>query len=293
MSNVVFKPSLNISSIIAGTETPPWLLDVVNASSLVIREQSILNMSSNSGVQNLQGFLFRTPKWAINGVYFDGILKTEHKSSVKLTQFPIQSGCMGTDHAVVEPAELTIDVMMSDANNVRNLNRKELLNSTIQFLKSLVKNSNYVEINSDLNGEGRSVNAWTILRGMQLSRTPITVETRLHDYKNMIVEELSTPDDYKTYTAMKCSVRLREIITVGVSSYANSLRPMETLDAASDFGETQSIPVPGAEEFLDDVKKGFETLGDPNGSLWVNADKVANKFFQKYGKKALEYFGIE
>lgn len=286
--SIIFKPKINISEILAGSSVPPWLVDIVNIPNSIIKDQSILNLSSGLNVKNIQGFLFKTPKWGINGVYFDGILKTEHKSSVKLTQFPIQSGCMGTDHAVVEPASLSIDIMMSDANNIRNLNKSELLNTVIQYLKSLVKNSNYVEINSDLNGDGRSVNAWTILRGMQLARTPITVETRLHDYKNMIIEELSVPDDYKTYTALRCSVRLREIITVGVSDYTTSKRPLETMEKPANFGEVQGNPIVDfAKNTAEKASKTLNILTDPNNSALVNvvnfAQKV-NKYFQNFIK---------
>ena len=288
MNDIKFKAGINISSIIAGTTTPPWLVDIVNIPNAIIKNQSILNMSSGLNVQNIQGFLFRTPKWGINGVYFDGILRTEHKSSVKLTQFPIQNGCMGTDHAIVEPAALSIDIMMSDANNVRNFNKVDLINTVIQYLKSLVKNSNYVEINSDLNGEGRSVNAWTILRGMQLSRTPITVETRLHEYKNMIIEELSVPDDYKTYTALKCSVRLREIITVGVSNYTTSLRPLETMAETSNYGEVQGNPIVDfAKNTAEKANKALNILTDQNNSALVNVVNLAqkvNKYFQNFIK---------
>jgi hypothetical protein len=288
MSSIIFKPKINISEILAGSSVPPWLVDIVNIPNSIIKNQSILNMSSGLNVKNIQGFLFKTPKWGINGVYFDGILKTEHKSSVKLTQFPIQSGCMGTDHAVVEPASLSIDIMMSDANNIRNLNKSELLNTVIQYLKSLVKNSNYVEINSNLNGDGRSVNAWTILRGMQLARTPITVETRLHDYKNMIIEELSVPDDYKTYTALKCSVRLREIITVGVSDYTTSKRPLETMEKPANFGEVQGNKIVDfAKDAAEKGAKVLNILTDSNNSALVNVINLAqkaNKYFQNFIK---------
>lgn len=283
--SIIFKPKINISEILAGSSVPPWLVDIVNIPNSIIKDQSILNLSSGLNVKNIQGFLFKTPKWGINGVYFDGILKTEHKSSVKLTQFPIQSGCMGTDHAVVEPASLSIDIMMSDANNIRNLNKTELLNTVIQYLKSLVKNSNYVEINSDLNGDGRSVNAWTILRGMQLARTPITVETRLHDYKNMIIEELSVPDDYKTYTALRCSVRLREIITVGVSDYTTSKRPLETMEKPANFGEVQGNKiVDSLKTGLNELNEAVKILGNQSNSALVNLKTLYDHLFQQYIK---------
>lgn len=285
MSSIIFKPKINISEILAGSSVPPWLIDIVNIPNNIIKNQSILNMSSGLSVKNIQGFLFKTPKWGINGVYFDGIMKTEHKSSVKLTQYPIQSGNMGTDHAIVEPALLSIDVMMSDANNIRNLNKTELLNTIIQYLKSLVKNSNFVEINTDLNGDGRSINAWTILRGMQLARTPITVETRLHEYKNMIIEELSVPDDYTTYTALKCSVRLREIITVGVANYTSSKRPLETLEKSANFGEVQGNPIIDfSKNILSDTNKALQILSNTENSAITNLSTVVNKIYQKYIK---------
>ncbi|WP_371374911.1 phage baseplate protein [Sporomusa aerivorans] len=69
-----------------------------------------------SGIANLDTFLFRTPKWPIGGVYFDGIMRTEHVSRVRPTQYPVQTGVTMTDHAIIEPAELTIEVMMSDCH---------------------------------------------------------------------------------------------------------------------------------------------------------------------------------
>lgn len=264
---------ININSYLAGATVPHWLVDIVDIPQSIIQQKAILNLSSGSSIKNIQGFLFRTPKWGINGVYFDGIMKTEHKSTIKLTQYPIQSGCTGTDHAVVEPAVLTIDVMMSDANNIKSFNKADILDSVFQLLKGLIKNSNYVEMQRDLTGEGRSINAWTVLRGMQLSRTPITVETRLHTYKNMVIEELTAPDDVKTYTALKCTVRLREIITVGVSTYESSKRPMET-ETPTNIGEAQGDFLGSnflndntktktkqlAELFHGSVKEGFKEL---------------------------------
>lgn len=286
MNEIKFKAGLNISSIIAGTTIPPWMADIVNIPAQIIKGQSVLDMSSGLNVQNLQGFLFRPQKWGIGGVYFDGILKTEHKSNVKLTQFPIQSGCMGTDHAVVEPATLTLEIMMSDANNIRSFNKSDILNSVIQYLKTLVKNSNYVEINTDLNGEGRSVNAWSILRGMQLARTPLTVETRLHEYKNMIIEELTAPDDFKTFSALKCTAILREIITVGVSDYVSSKRPFETLEKSEDFGEVQGNFLPDwVKNLPSDLIKAGNILSNSENSFLVNLETVVKKAFQKYIKK--------
>lgn len=68
---------------------------------------------------------------------------------------------------------------------------------------------------------------------MQLDRVPIAVETRLQNYSNMLITELSAPDDYKTLNALKCTVHLQEIIFANVSEIAVSARPASTTGASS------------------------------------------------------------
>ncbi|WP_371374909.1 phage baseplate protein [Sporomusa aerivorans] len=59
--------------------------------------------------------------------------------------------------------------------------------------------------------------AWMTLKAMQLARQPLVVETRLQTYQNMLIEELSAPDDVKTLNALKTTARLREIIVADVA----------------------------------------------------------------------------
>ena len=77
-------------------------------------------------------------------------------------------------------------------------------------------------------GEGRSVKAWGTLISLMQSRVPLTVETRLQTYKNMIIEEVSSPDDCTTYYGLKCTVRLREIIFAEVAETETSARAAAT-----------------------------------------------------------------
>ncbi|WP_289050622.1 phage baseplate protein [uncultured Acidaminococcus sp.] len=181
-----------------------------------------------TGYDNLTGFLFRTPTWPIGGVYFDGIMKTEHVSRIKPTQYPVQTGVTMTDHAIVEPAELSIEVMMTDAETSNFFSMAPMINVLYSITKiaqeySVFKNL-CSQIPSQLQGDGRSAAAWTTLRAMQVARTPITVETRLQTYDNMIIEELSAPDDVKTLNAFRCTVRLREIFFATVAETQVSKR---------------------------------------------------------------------
>jgi len=186
--------------------------------------------------------LFKTPKWPIGGVYFDGIMRTEHASRIRATQYPVQTGVVMTDHAVIMPAEVTVEIMMTDCTNSAYFSGDTNTEIIYEALKLVNMYSNIVEQkpnNVIPTGDGRSALVWTTLKAMQQSRVPITVETRLQTYKNMIIEEMSAPDDNKTYHALKCTLHLKEIIMAGVAETQTSARAATTT-AASTGGTSQA-----------------------------------------------------
>ena len=233
---LIFKENLDIKQYLNGV-TPHWLQDIINIPKSILQEKEILNLSSYSELGsstllagaliqgNTEGFLFKSNQWPIGGIYFDGIMRTEHNSTLRMTTFPVQNGTYGVDHAVVEPSLLVIEVMMSDVMTIKHNNSPTVLNQIQNLLQKAIPSSNAVQMNSNLTGEGHSVNAWSVLKSMQQSRIPITVETRLQTYNNMLIESLSAPDDFKTQNALRCTVRLKEIITVGTGAKKTSARP--------------------------------------------------------------------
>lgn len=215
------------SDVLSGKKKPGWM-DFSQQIAKLTGKYELLNMVS--GLTNLDTFLFRTPKWPIGGVYFDGIMRTEHTSRIRPTQYPVQTGVTMTDHAVIEPAELTIEVMMSDCHTMPFVANEPILDAVYQAMQSTTMMfSNFMQVkNSADTAENRSVHAWAMLKKMQLSRIPITVETRLQTYENMLIEELSAPDDIKTLNVLKCTVRLREIIFAYVAETQVSARAAAT-----------------------------------------------------------------
>ena len=103
---------VNYFSDLVSTQKKPDWMDFGAQIAKLSGDYRILDFVT--GFEGLQKFAFRTPKWPIGGMYFDGIMRTEHVSRVRPTQYPVQTGVTMTDHAIVEPAELTIDVMMTD-----------------------------------------------------------------------------------------------------------------------------------------------------------------------------------
>lgn len=282
---LIFKENLDIKQYLNGV-TPHWLQDIINIPKSILQEKEILNLSSYSELGsstllagaliqgNTEGFLFKSNQWPIGGIYFDGIMRTEHNSTLRMTTFPVQNGTYGVDHAVVEPSLLVIEVMMSDVMTIKHNNSPTVLNQIQNLLQKAIPSSNAVQMNSNLTGEGHSVNAWSVLKSMQQSRIPITVETRLQTYNNMLIESLSAPDDFKTQNALRCTVRLKEIITVGTGAKITSARP-ELQESNNTQAEVNAKPI--EESVVNGIVNATQTndfvnqisQGVANGITWL------------------------
>lgn len=144
-------------------------------------------------------------KASIGGLVFDAVIKTDHTSKLTATSHPVESGANISDHAFVEPSEISIEVAVSDS-----------------------------ERNKGTFGSGsRSLKAFRELIKLQTSRRLITVVTRFKTYRNMLIISVSVPDDYTTMNAFKANLMLREIPIVKTS------RVSVTARATSDSGQVQ------------------------------------------------------
>ncbi len=256
----------SLADFIASDEKPTWMRFGITMGQLT-GSYKIANFMS--GLAGLESFTFQGKNWTIGGMAFDGILRTDHQSTVRTTQYPVQTGVVMTDHAIVEPAELTIDIMMTDAASdiligdsikesflagavgnilgskvgnavktaIKVKNTVEKLQGVVDKAQSITKQKTGLSsLISELSGSSimsstgssRSIDAWGALKKMQLERQPITVVTRLQTYENMIIKELSAPDDYMTLNALKCTVHLRQIIFANVAEVKESARAAST-----------------------------------------------------------------
>ena len=248
------------SDLVSGNQKPDWM-KISTEIGKMTGHYEIINFLT--GYKDMEQFLFRTPKWPIGGMYFDGIMRTEHISRIRPTNYPVQTGVTMTDHSIIEPAELTIEIMMSDAKADSYMQTPPVIGNIIQSMGTMYSNFAGLPCMPSMvttPGEGRSIDAWKSLRAMQMARTPITVETRLQTYHNMLIEELSAPDDVNTLHALRCTIRLREIIFATVAETAVSARASASA-AESSSGQT---PV----QTGDDVNKtAARAILDAGGSI--------------------------
>ena len=283
----------SLASFVAGDTKPTWMQFGVTMGQLT-GNYKIANFMS--GLAGLENFTFQGKNWTIGGMAFDGILRTDHQSTVRATQYPVQTGVTMTDHAIVEPAELTIDIMMTDAasdlligdsmkesfvagavgnilgSKAGNVVKTALkVKNTVEKLQGLAdkvqsmskQKTSLSSLFNELTGNGlvsstgssRSIDAWGALKKMQLERIPLTVVTRLQTYENMIIEELSAPDDYMTLNALKCTVHLKQIIFANVAEVKESARPSCTKQP-TEGGQTPA-QVQGNNTAIVEIKQGI------------------------------------
>lgn len=146
-------------------------------------------------------YIDTNPSSVTDGKYiFDAFFKIQHDTNLTITESPVQVGSNISDHAYMEPKELTFDIGMSD-----------VMTSAIdgQFT----------------DGNSRSVSAYKVLRNLQEQRIPCNAVTRLGTYTNMLVETISAPDDNTTACGLKATVTMKEILVVAVQTVKISERP--------------------------------------------------------------------
>ena len=133
---------------------------------------------------------------SIGSLYFDAVIKTDHTSKLTMTDHPVEAGANITDHAYVEPSEISMEIGVSDS-----------------------------AFEAGRFGAGtRSVTAFQELLKLQHSREPLTVVTRLNTYRNMLISSITAPDDFSTMHALKAVIMMREVMVVTAETVTVSPR---------------------------------------------------------------------
>ena len=157
---------------------------------------------------------------AFRNYFFDAVLRTEHLSTRRATQHPIQTGANITDHSFQIPSTLTMEIGVSDVMDV-------------------------IDTNWNWNQHGtsvKSVNAYQDLILLQKSGLPLTIVTRLNSYENMIIESISAIEEYRTINELRASIRFVEImIAGGVGVSKESIDPHQSSVTQNGVNATTQI----------------------------------------------------
>lgn len=198
----------------------------------VFNNQTLLDYTT--AFNNFEDYILYTPKWTIGGAAFSGIMRTNHSLSVEATHYPVQSGSVMTDHAILFPAELDIEVMVSDAEvYARSIKTGNRLFDTVLDVynkaTSIIPITNFFAPPGQpaLTGD-RGISAWTLFANMIIARVPVDIVTRLGTYHNMLLVHAETPDDRQTLHGLNCTLHFEQIDVAQVAEVQVSARSQTT-----------------------------------------------------------------
>lgn len=125
-------------------------------------------------------------KTNIAGFFFDGFLNVSHERKLTTTSSPVETGAAIVDHAYIEPAKITMKIIVSDVH------------------QSLIPGQ------FD-GGYARHTQAWQLLKQLQNDRIPMYVFTKLDTYENMLITSITADDNADTFECLIADVELTEI----------------------------------------------------------------------------------
>lgn len=127
---------------------------------------------------------------SMGGLVFDAVFEESHDADLEITDNPVETGVVVSDHAFMTPLRVKIFAGVSDT---------PLTTSTDDPFAS---------------DAGRSRRAFELLTELQKRAEPFDLQTGLKLYRNMLVKSLRTSQDKDTSGALIFAAELREVIIV-------------------------------------------------------------------------------
>lgn len=135
-------------------------------------------------ISNIKGLFWDQVN--INGYVFDAYLRMQQQSTMTITENPVESGSLVTDHAYVNAPIFTFEIGMTDTAQGKVFGQFGFFN--------------------------RSVNAYKLLKNWQEDRTLLTLNGKYGFYENILIQDILANDDYTTYNGLKATIVLKQVI---------------------------------------------------------------------------------
>jgi hypothetical protein len=148
---------------------------------------------------------------------FDAVMRASHSQQARPTMHPIQDNANFTDHIVLDPAHLSLDILMTD-------------------VLPAYASGQWVGNSS------KSIACFNTLCALRDARVPLQVTTRLKTYQNMFILNVLPDDTVRTRYGLRATVEFQQINLFSVATSVTSARPQTTDSTA--IGQTGTSAVP-------------------------------------------------
>jgi hypothetical protein len=163
-------------------------------------------------------------KRKIGSIQLDVTVSEKHSDTLEITQFPVLSGAVITDHAYKLPMQLTIKGGQGTGKgqyaygvNPESIITADIPNDNGQY--AFEEDDSYTITGGDINRPART---YKDLLALQASREPFTVITGKRVYKNMLIKNLSVTTEQDTENVLMFTADLQEVIIVSTATYGKT-----------------------------------------------------------------------
>jgi hypothetical protein len=173
----------------------------------------------NSLIGDIAGpyVLISAPSRYIDTVYPDIVVEERHTDRLEVTQHPIQTGAVITDHSFAPPAMLTMRCGFSDCT---------------------ARYTGYV------------IQIYDSFLALQATRQPFSVSTGKRLYDNMLITSMEVTTDQYNETSLSIVINLQQVTLAAAgtgadaNSFSNSAFPQQT-GPTLNMGQVSPIPYSG------------------------------------------------
>lgn len=160
--------------------------------------------------------LILTTQRTLGTIPLDAVLQDDNTSTINLTQFPVESGSIITDHRIILPKVYKLRGVISGVNTIGNLNAL-----------------------AGFAGNGTS-SVYDELIRLQESAELITITSGLKVYTNLVIKSINAAQDVDTANILIFDVSLEEVLIVNSKSVdipADKVNPDQRNRASSTTNE--------------------------------------------------------
>jgi hypothetical protein len=161
---------------------------------------------------------------SIGGLVFDAVFSETHQADLEVTDNPVETGVVVSDHAYMKPLTVTLSCGVSDT-------------PLSGWGSGYTQDSGVVQGNGDgpefwsrsapqdtfASNAGRAKRAFELLTELQKKAEPFDVQTGLKLYKSMVCTNIKTMQDKDSANSLVFDATLREVLVVSTQMVKYSL----------------------------------------------------------------------
>lgn len=158
---------------------------------------------------------------SMGGLVFDAVFEETHEADLEVTDNPVETGVVVSDHAFMKPLRVKISAGVSDTplkgwGGGYQVSQGALVGGGSGEGKDFwARNAPSDPFASDA---GRSRRAFELLTELQRRAEPFAVQTGLKLYENMVCTSIRTSQDKDSSGALLFTAELREVIIVNTET---------------------------------------------------------------------------